>query len=88
MSLNIGDRLALYDVTALIGEGGWGRSGKPDQRYQAELNQISLSFVQSNEGESHELASWRLCALWLCGRDLLPDADLLALKRTCQMSQA
>ena len=24
------------------------------------------------------MASWRLCALWLCGKDLLPDADLLA----------
>ena len=29
MTLNVGDRLGHYDVTALIGEGGMGRSQHP-----------------------------------------------------------
>ena len=29
MTLVVGSRLGHYDVTALIGEGGWGRSIRP-----------------------------------------------------------
>ena len=32
MSLNVGSRLAHYDVTALIGEGGMGASGERTTR--------------------------------------------------------
>ncbi len=39
MPLNVGDRLAHYDVTALIGEGGMG------QVYQATDTQLSLEGV-------------------------------------------
>ena len=35
MALTIGDRLGHYDVTALIGEGGWDGSTRPPTRNSA-----------------------------------------------------
>ena len=45
MSLSPGTRLGHYDVTALLGEGAWDRSGRPKGRPKRNLDSVGVRGV-------------------------------------------